>query len=217
VYRLSHLVTPLRCVVLLIIATLSFTVAAQEGSQPEAITLASTFTYQGYIEQNAIPVTGNCDFQFSLFDTPAAGAQVGSTLTRTNVPVSGGIFNVALNFGLAALTGQDRYLAVGARCPAGAGAYTALTPRQPLTPVPYAIALYGFRTGPTDTSPNIIGGFSGNLILGATVGATISGGGFSGEPNQVTNSYGTVGGGSNNRAGSTSGSNGTYTTVGGGQ
>lgn len=190
---------------LLLVVTLSVRVGAQDASpdeltnQPEAVAFISTFTYQGYIEQNAIPVTATCDFQFSLFDALAAGTQVGTTLTRTNVAVSGGIFNVQLEFGAAAFNGQDRYLAVSARCPAGAGVYTALTPRQPMTPVPYAIALYGLRTEPNATSPNIIGGFSGNTVAAGVFGATISGGGQqTSGPNIITASYSTIAGGSGN-------------------
>jgi hypothetical protein len=110
---------------------------AQEFN-PAATTLQSTFTYQGYVEQSGIPVTAVCDFQFSLFDALSGGAQVGSTLTRANVSVTGGIFVVQLDFGATAFAGDDRYVAISVRCPAGGGAYTALTPRQAITPAPYA-------------------------------------------------------------------------------
>jgi Chaperone of endosialidase len=56
---------------------------------------------------------------------------------------------------------------------------------------------------PMTTSPNVIGGFSGNAVLAGAVGATIGGGGESafGSANRVTDDFGTVGGGSNNVAG----------------
>ena len=60
------------------------------------------------------------------------------------------------------------------------------------------------------TSPNLIGGYSGNSVTAGVVGATIGGGGRSSFPNQVTANYGTIGGGNNNSA------SGDYTTVGGG-
>jgi hypothetical protein len=66
------------------------------------------------------------------------------------------------------------------------------------------------RLEPNATSPNLIGGYSGNSVTGGMVGATISGGGTSGLINQVTAIYGTVGGGVNNTAG------GTAAVVGGG-
>jgi hypothetical protein len=75
------------------------------------------------------------------------------------------------------------------------------------------------RLEPNDTSPNIIGGFSGNSVTSGVVGATISGGGASAATNRVTDSYGTVGGGHNNQAGNadTDTTNAPYATVGGGR
>jgi hypothetical protein len=75
------------------------------------------------------------------------------------------------------------------------------------------------RIEPTATSPNIIGGFSGNSVTSGVVGATISGGGESGGlTNRVTDNYGTVGGGVVNQAGDNAGttSDRPYATVGGG-
>ena len=68
-------------------------------------------------------------------------------------------------------------------------------------------------------TPNIIGGFSGNEVVGA-LGATISGGGnLEAGANRVTGNYGTVGGGINNQAGYDDGNPELkqYATVGGGQ
>ena len=68
------------------------------------------------------------------------------------------------------------------------------------------------------SSPNLLGGYLGNLLTAGVVGATISGGGSSGNANRVTDNYGTVGGGTNNRAGDDAGtvSDASYATVGGG-
>jgi hypothetical protein len=74
------------------------------------------------------------------------------------------------------------------------------------------------RLEPNDTSPNVIGGFSGNSVTSGVVGATIGGGGESGYTNRVTDDYGTIGGGGYNRAGSDDAdtTNASYATVGGG-
>ncbi len=74
------------------------------------------------------------------------------------------------------------------------------------------------RFEPGATSPNLIGGYSGNSVESGGEGATIGGGGLSGGTNRVTDSYGTVGGGSHNLAGSddTNPANATLATVGGG-
>ena len=65
------------------------------------------------------------------------------------------------------------------------------------------------RIEPHATSPNIIGGYSGNNVTAAKFGATIGGGGASGYRNSVTDLYGTISGGRNNQAAG-------YASVGGG-
>ncbi len=74
------------------------------------------------------------------------------------------------------------------------------------------------RLEPNGTSPNLIGGYSGNSVTSGVVGATISGGGASGNTNRVTDYHGTVGGGSNNQAGNNNANlmDAFYATVGGG-
>ena len=54
---------------------------------------------------------------------------------------------------------------------------------------------------PNTTSPNLIGGFSGNAVLAGAVGATIAGGGSDANANFVSDDDGTVGGGIDNVAG----------------
>jgi len=74
------------------------------------------------------------------------------------------------------------------------------------------------RLEPNATSPNLIGGNSGNWVTVGAVGATIGGGGASGNPNRVTDDYGTLAGGRFNQAGDATGTTADrpYTTVGGG-
>lgn len=64
----------------------------------------------------------------------------------------------------------------------------------------YVNGARALRLEPNVTSPNLIGGFSGNSVTGGTAGATIGGGGNSGLENQITADYGTVGGGRGNQA-----------------
>jgi trimeric autotransporter adhesin len=68
------------------------------------------------------------------------------------------------------------------------------------------------RLEPNATSPNILGGYSGNTITSGVYAGTISGGGYSGYVNRVTDSIGTVSGGNNNRAGDNTGD--VYSAVG---
>jgi hypothetical protein len=196
-------------------------VAATSYAQEDALQaapLGTEFTYQGQLKSNGTPYTGTCDLRFYLWDSLSGGAQIGAPQTKSNVNLADGHFTVQLDFGSGVFQGNDRWLAAEVRCPAGAGVYTALSPRKPLTPTPYALALPGLWTQPNATSPNLIGGFSGNTIMAGVEGATIGGGGRSGATNQVTDVYSTIGGGANNQAGNKGGSSwdAQFSTVGGG-
>jgi len=201
-----------------------------EGAQPQGEAsilelMGTAFTYQGQLKSGGSPVNDTCDFQFSLWNAagsgspPTGGTQIGSTQTKTNVTVSNGLFTISsLDFSSDHFNGDARWLQIAVRCPAGSGSYTTLSPRQKLNPAPYALALPGLWTRQHATSPNIIGGYSGNGVSSGVKGATIGGGGAETHINSVTDDYGTVGGGYENRAGDGTGSvaDKPYATVGGG-
>jgi hypothetical protein len=172
-----------------------------QGPQPprplaSEVALGTAFTYQGQLKSGGEPVDGECEFQFTLHDAHELGSQVGMTQTET-ITVTEGLFSAQLDFGPDAFTGEARWLGIGVKCP-GDSDYTTLTPRQSLTPVPYALALPGLRPQQNSTSPNLIGGYSGNQVTGGAEGATIGGGGAAGEINTVAAMFGTIGGGRDN-------------------
>jgi hypothetical protein len=131
------------------------------GSYGTLGAVGTAFTYQGQLKDADGPVSGNCDFHFGLWDALTSGAQVGTTLEKTNVTVSEGLFTVQLDFGSSAFAGSARWLEIAVRCPAGSGSYTTLAPRQPLTPAPNA--LYAVNAG---TAANLSG------VLSVTNGGT---------------------------------------------
>jgi hypothetical protein len=197
--------------------------ATAQSDPPGPQALAGTgFTYQGQLKNATGLVTGVCDFQFSLWDAASAGVQVGATQSIAAVNVGGGLFTAQLNgagqFGASAFSGQGRWVQVAVKC-AGDPAFTTLSPRQPLTPTPYALAIPGLRTEQNATSPNIIGGADGNTVTSGAVGASLSGGGASSFLQSVTDNYGTVGGGRGNTAGNSGGTtdDAVAATVGGGE
>jgi hypothetical protein len=102
----------------------------------------TAFTYQGKLTDTAAAANGSYDMQFVLFDQLAGGnpqPQPGPvTVTRTGVIVTSGIFTVQLDFGVAALTGNDRFLEISVKRSVDP-TYTLLSPRQPLTSSPYAV------------------------------------------------------------------------------
>lgn len=129
---------------------------------PEA-NVGTSFTYQGYLEDNGSLANGTYDFQFKLFDALNGGAQVGSTVVADNVSVSDGTFSAKLSFGASAFGGGARWLEILVR-PDGGGAYTTLSPRQELTPAPYALALPGLYT---DEANDFVGVGDNNQVTGA--------------------------------------------------
>lgn len=104
--------------------------------------LGSTFTYQGRIQADGQVITDAADFQFTLWSAATGGAQVGSVINITLTPEDG-LFSADLDFGVAALNGDARWLQIAVRSPAGAGAYTTLTPRQAMNATPYSIQTRG--------------------------------------------------------------------------
>jgi hypothetical protein len=122
------------------------------GSPPRAVLAApagTAFTYQGLLKNASGPVTGACNFQFSLWDSLAAGTgQVGGTLTLNNVQVANGLFVVSLDFGNV-FDGSARFLQVAPQCGSDPG-FTALSPRQALNPTPYAV--YSLSAGAAATA-----------------------------------------------------------------
>ena len=105
---------------------------------PAALRAQGTaFTYQGRLQSGANPATGLYDMTFALWTASGGGAQVGPTLTDLNQGVTNGFFTVILDFG--AVSQWHALLAeIGVRSN-GIVTYTPLSPRQELTPAPYAI------------------------------------------------------------------------------
>lgn len=186
------------------------------------------FTYQGELIKEGSPVDGTCDMKFDLYDAATGTGHIGDTRTLTNVNVTEGRFTVQVYFygsgeyssgyegGM--FSYGERWLEIRVSCPAGSDTYITLSPRQQITPAPVAYALPGFFTRSDETSPNIIGGHYQNTVNVNSSGGVISGGGepedcrlnFTGNCyNEVTYSFGAIGGGSANLAGS-------YSVVGGG-
>ena len=136
--------------------------------------MGTAFTYRGQLAQSGAPYTGACDFTFSLWDAASAGVQIGAPQTSADVSVSNGAFAVSLDFGASAFTGDARWLETSVRCPAGSGSYTTLTPRQGLSPMPYALFALNVDAA------NISG-------LSAGSGLSYSGGQFSISSGSITN------------------------------
>lgn len=125
-----------------------------------AAALGSAFTYQGQLKATGGPLNGLCAFQFGLYDDPLAGNQIGQTLTRPDVPLNQGLFTVSLDFGAGAFPGAARWLQIAVKCASDSG-FVGLSPRQALTPTPYA--LYAPQAGSANTASSVPwGGLTGS-------------------------------------------------------
>ncbi len=166
--------------------------------------LGSSFTYQGQLNQNGNPLNTTADFEFTLWDADAGGNMLGTAIAADNVAIVDGLFTIELDFGVMAFNGDARWLEISVASPT-AGPLETLTPRQPLTAAPVALALRGLRTlasGDPERreSWHVLGGHPENNIGAGIAGAVVAGGGEAGFPNAVTGRAGTVSGGRSNTA-----------------
>lgn len=126
--------------------------------------------YQGRLNDSGAPGNTNYDFRFAVYDAPTNGNRVSLWLTNAAVPVAGGLFAVTLDFGPGVFNGTDNgsndWLDIAVRA-SGAASFTALAPRQPILPAPYAI----FATG----ASNLLGGLQSTQLVGTIPPALVTG------------------------------------------
>ncbi len=92
----------------------------------------TAFTYQGQLKRDGVPPSDTVPMGFSLWNAEANGAKVAPDINDDSVEVVNGLFAVRLDFGASAFTGEGRWLEIAVDG-------TPLSPRQPLTPTPYAL------------------------------------------------------------------------------
>jgi hypothetical protein len=111
--------------------------------------LGSAFTYQGRLIDANEPAEGLYDLQFRLYDANSVGSQVGADVNIPNVGVIDGYFTVKLDFG-GVFDANAVWLDVGVRPGEleDPNTYTALSPRQLITPAPYALYAKSGTPGP---------------------------------------------------------------------
>src|ERR1017187_7076585 len=129
-------------------AVLALTLLAAFNFQPStALAQGTAFTYQGQLQNNGSLASGTYNLTFSLFNTNTSGVAIAGPVTNNGVSVS-------------------NWLQIGVETNGG-GSFTALTPRQQITPVPYAI----FAT----TSSNVSGTIPAAQISGPLPSGSLSG------------------------------------------
>jgi hypothetical protein len=106
------------------------------GSDVRAEPIGTALTYQGQLKHLGVPVTGPVDFEFSIWTAETGGSRLEVVGPRT-LNLVDGLFTAQIDFGDSAFTGDARWLEVRLKSPAGTQA--TLSPRQPITPAPYAL------------------------------------------------------------------------------
>ncbi len=135
--------------------------------------VAGGFTYQGRLKQSGSPMNTPVDLRFSLWTLPTSGFQDGGTDTHLGVPVDDGLFAVQVNnsgqFGWGSFypESEGRWLQIEVRSPAGAGAYTTLTPRHEIRAAPLASrALTAVNLSTFDGDVAVVVGEEDNVGIG---------------------------------------------------
>jgi len=132
----------------------------------------TAFTYQGRLNDGTNPANGIYNLRFAFFDAFTVGNPVGAPLTNAPVNITNGLFAVTLDFGNQ-YSGANRWLEVGVRTN-GPGSFFTLSPRQALTPTPYAV-MAGNVTG---VVPNAgLSGTYGGAVTFNNPGNSFSGNG----------------------------------------
>lgn len=142
----------------------------------------TAFTYQGKLDSGASTANGTYNLEFTLYSTNNGGTPVAGPVTNNDVAVTNGLFTVTIDFGSSVWNGQTNWLEIGVESN-GVSGFTTLTPRQELTPVPYAI-----------TAANVLGGGLSAGVYGNAVT-------LNNAANQFTGSYAGNGAGLTNVAG----------------
>jgi hypothetical protein len=130
-------------------ATLIAAAAFRGGGEP----VDSTFTYQGQLRNAGQLVNGSVDVRFTLWDSDVGGTQIGNTNSFTNYPLTDGRFALGLNFGNGAFNGDQRWVQVEFRSPAGVGQYLTLNPRDKIMATPYALYALNGTASQWDYNP----------------------------------------------------------------
>ena len=131
----------------------------------------TAFTYEGRLTGGGTTANGSYDLTFTLFATNTNGVPIAGPVTNSATAVSNGSFIATVDFGSGVFTGGSNWLEIAVRTN-GAGSFTTLTPRQQVTPTPYAI--FSENSGIASQANGLASGTVSPLQL-STLGAPTGG------------------------------------------
>jgi len=164
-------------IILISMLVFGLIIAISQASTDVSVPIGTAFRYQGRLMEANGPANGLYDFQFKLFNDPnvALGNQLGSTIEVSGLDVNDGCFTVELNFGDNVFNAGELWLEISARRSSSGGSFTVISPRQHVTPEPYAMyAVAPLPDGFSDNDWQVIGNDmyaipSGNVGIGTTM------------------------------------------------
>ncbi|MBX3409516.1 MAG: hypothetical protein KF859_06480 [Phycisphaeraceae bacterium] len=111
-----------------------------------AQSLTTLFTFQGRLTDADAPASGLYDIRITPYSVASGGSPIGPPVCADDVPVGEGLFTLQLPTQLLTPGDGALYLAIEVRADAGASTpcgnpsgFTALSPRQAVTPAPSAV------------------------------------------------------------------------------
>jgi hypothetical protein len=132
----------------------------------------TAFTYQGQLQNNGSPASGTYALTFALFTTNITGVPIAGPVTNNAVGVTNGLFTTLVDFGPNVFTGSTNWLQIGVATN-GVSSFNPLSPRQQLTPTPYAI--YSVAAGTAGTATTAGSATSATSASTATTASNFSG------------------------------------------
>ena len=132
-----------------------------------------SITYQGRLQDACEPAEGAYDFEFSLYSATVGPSQIAGPITKDDEPVADGYFTVKLDLDSTVFAGLTAWLEIAVRRGVETGAYTTLSPRQEVTPTPFALYALESGSGAADSDwavdgNNMYSTVSGNVGIGTT-------------------------------------------------
>jgi len=122
----------------LLVTALLTVVSTLDSRLSAAMPMGTAFTYQGKLNDGTGPASGTYDFHFGVYETAKRWSADRSGRYQQPRGRQHDLFTVILDFGASVFTGDARWLEVSVRTNGG-DAFTTLSPRQLLTPVPQAL------------------------------------------------------------------------------
>lgn len=130
-----------RCAAVLLAVASGVAFSANTAPLAAAQVTPTTFTYQGQLTSGGQPFNGTTSLRLQLFDAVTGGNSVAPAQTFSDVQVVNGVFTLRVDFG-AVFGPQSRWIEISVAGSPG-DPFTVLSPRQPVSAAPFAIATRG--------------------------------------------------------------------------